>query len=132
MPLAENPPRGQFCLVLGAGGATSVVYICGALRALREVAGIDARQARVIVGTSAGAIVGSDLRLGRSDDEIMGELTAGLPGDGSRDIVPAWRSVPELARRLVGSMWIMSRSSPSGELVTIGLNRGRARSSPAR
>jgi len=48
-------------LVLGAGGVTGDAFHRGVLRALTE-SGWDARTADVIVGTSAGAMVGSSLR----------------------------------------------------------------------
>jgi NTE family protein len=48
-------------LVLGAGGVTGDAFHRGVLRALLE-SGYDARTADVIVGTSAGAMVGAALR----------------------------------------------------------------------
>jgi NTE family protein len=48
-------------LVLGAGGITGDAYHRGVLRAMHE-AGYDARDAEIIVGTSAGAMVGAALR----------------------------------------------------------------------
>jgi NTE family protein len=53
-------------LVLGAGGLTGGAWMCGALGALADVAGWDARRADLVVGTSAGARVGATLRLGIS------------------------------------------------------------------
>ena len=49
-------------LVLGAGGVTGEAFHRGVLQALRDVAGFDARDAEVIVGTSAGSLVGASLR----------------------------------------------------------------------
>ena len=49
-------------IVLGAGGVTGEAFHRGVLTALREVACFDARDAEVIVGTSAGALVGASLR----------------------------------------------------------------------
>jgi NTE family protein len=48
-------------LVLGAGGVTGDAYHRGVLRAMLE-AGYDGRDAEIIVGTSAGAMVGAALR----------------------------------------------------------------------
>jgi NTE family protein len=53
-------------LVLGAGGAAGRAFHVGALAALEEVAGLDAREVEVVVGTSAGSIVGALLRAGLS------------------------------------------------------------------
>ncbi|HEV2891807.1 MAG TPA: patatin-like phospholipase family protein [Frankiaceae bacterium] len=49
-------------LVLGAGGVTGEAFHRGVLWALKEAAGFDARDAEVIVGTSAGSLVGASLR----------------------------------------------------------------------
>ena len=53
-------------LVLGAGGLAGGAWLCGVLDALHDVTGWDARQADLVVGTSAGARVGATLRLGFS------------------------------------------------------------------
>ncbi|HWL37591.1 MAG TPA: patatin-like phospholipase family protein [Frankiaceae bacterium] len=49
-------------LVLGAGGVTGEAFHRGVLAALRDVAGFDARNASIVVGTSAGSLVGASLR----------------------------------------------------------------------
>ena len=51
-------------LVLGAGGTVGQAYHAGALAALEHDLGWDARTADVIVGTSAGSVTGTLLRLG--------------------------------------------------------------------
>jgi NTE family protein len=51
-------------LVLGAGGVTGGAYLAGTLAALENDLGWDARTADVIVGTSAGSLVGALLRSG--------------------------------------------------------------------
>lgn len=56
-----NPDVTRIGLVLGAGGVTGDAFHRGLLRALSEV-GYDARSADVIVGTSAGSMVGAFLR----------------------------------------------------------------------
>jgi NTE family protein len=54
----------QIALVLGAGGVVGGAYLAGALTALEHDLGWDARTADVIVGTSAGALMGALLRAG--------------------------------------------------------------------
>jgi len=54
---------GQIGVVLGAGGIVGAAYHAGVLTALAE-AGFDARDAKVLVGTSAGAGVAATLRAG--------------------------------------------------------------------
>lgn len=56
-----NPSVTTVGLVLGAGGVTGDAFHRGLLRALAE-SGYDARSADVIVGTSAGSMVGAFLR----------------------------------------------------------------------
>jgi NTE family protein len=51
-------------LVLGAGGVTGAAYLAGALAAVENDLGWDARDADAIVGTSAGALIGALLRSG--------------------------------------------------------------------
>jgi NTE family protein len=51
-------------LVLGAGGVTGGAFHAGALAALEEATGWDPRQADVVIGTSAGSVLGASLRAG--------------------------------------------------------------------
>src|SRR5581483_2078953 len=69
-------------LVLGAGGVVGGAYHAGALA---EVAGWDARNADVIVGTSAGSIAGAALRAGLSGpDQLARATNAPLSPEGER------------------------------------------------
>jgi NTE family protein len=51
-------------LVLGAGGVVGQAYQAGVLAALEREVGWDPRDAKVIVGTSAGSVTGAALRVG--------------------------------------------------------------------
>ena len=76
---------GSIGLVLGAGGVVGGSYHAGALAALAEAAGWDARDADVIVGTSAGAIAGASLRAGLSGADQFARSTSGeLSAEGTR------------------------------------------------
>ncbi len=55
---------GEVALVLGAGGFTGQAYHAGVLAALADTAGWDARTADVVVGSSAGSLTGTLIRLG--------------------------------------------------------------------
>ncbi|HZO16597.1 MAG TPA: hypothetical protein VFB62_25150, partial [Polyangiaceae bacterium] len=57
-------------LVLGAGGPVGHAFHAGVVRALHESISWDARDAAVVVGTSAGAQVGALLRAGMSADDV--------------------------------------------------------------
>ncbi len=61
---------GRTGLVLGAGGVVGQAYHAGVLAALQHDRGWDARNADVIVGTSAGSITGALLRSGISAAEL--------------------------------------------------------------
>ncbi len=57
--------------MLGAGGVLGATWTIGALQALQDVAGFDARDADVIVGTSAGSVVGALLGAGVSVGHLV-------------------------------------------------------------
>src|SRR2546430_1216023 len=57
-------------LVLGAGGTVGMAYHAGVLRALREVGGFAAEDADLVVGTSAGSVVGAYLRSGWTTEDF--------------------------------------------------------------
>lgn len=65
---------GGFGLVLGAGGGPGSAFHAGVLAALQEVLGIDARDARVVVGTSAGATDAALLRAGASPHDMFSRM----------------------------------------------------------
>lgn len=58
-----------FALVLGGGGSVGIAWEVGVLSALAD-AGIDPAAADVIVGTSAGSVVGTHIRQGRPIDDL--------------------------------------------------------------
>jgi NTE family protein len=66
-------PRGgrRRGLVLGAGGVLGFAWMAGALRALEDQEGFDARDVEICVGTSAGSILAALLGLGASVDTIL-------------------------------------------------------------
>jgi NTE family protein len=72
--------------VLGAGGVVGQAYHAGVLAALEKECGFDARTADVVVGTSAGAITGTLLRLGVSAGNLAA-WTARAPLTGEEDDV---------------------------------------------
>ena len=56
-------------LVLGGGGVTGIAWELGILKGLAD-AGVDLSHADVVIGTSAGSVVGAQLTCGRSVDEL--------------------------------------------------------------
>ena len=85
-------------LVLGGGGVVGQAYHSGVLAVLQHDFGFDARTAEVIVGTSAGSITGTLLRLGVSAEDLAA-WTVKAPLSGDDDVLRqmAAATVPELA-----------------------------------
>ena len=70
-------------LVLGGGGVVGQAYHAAVLAVLQHDLGYDARTADMIVGTSAGSITGTLLRLGVSPEDLAAwTVKAPLSGDG--------------------------------------------------
>src|SRR5687767_11789274 len=78
-------------VVLGGGGVLGVAYHAGVLAALQHDLGWDARQAEVIVGTSAGSVVGALLRLGAAPTDLAALTFGGAPLDTPAAIVQLLR-----------------------------------------
>src|SRR4051794_37076434 len=72
-------------LVLGAGGVTGGAWLTGALQALVEETGWDPGSADVVVGTSAGAIIGTIVAAGGVPPRFMGAHSAGEVFPGLED-----------------------------------------------
>ena len=56
-------------LVLGGGGVTGVAWEIGILKGLAD-AGVDLTDADVVIGTSAGSVVGAQITSGQSLDAL--------------------------------------------------------------
>lgn len=64
-------------LVLGGGGVVGVAWEIGVLSALSDALGWDPASAEVLVGTSAGSVIGTQLRHGRTIDALVEEQRGG-------------------------------------------------------
>src|SRR3954463_3379794 len=85
-------------LVLGGGGVVGQAYHSGVLAVLQHDFGFDARTADMIVGTSAGSITGTLLRLGVSPEDLAAWTgKAPLSRDDAVLQHPAGTHGPELA-----------------------------------
>lgn len=71
----DEPSR---ALVLGGGGATGIGWLGGIIAALKEH-DIDVREADTMIGTSAGSVVGTHLRLGITHEDAAENLRAREP-----------------------------------------------------
>lgn len=67
-----GPPRApRRGLVLGGGGVLGAAWMVGALTALEERLGVDSRDFEVVVGTSAGSVVGALLGSGVGVPDLL-------------------------------------------------------------
>ncbi len=82
---AHSPSK---ALVLAGGGATGIAWEAGVVAGLRE-SGIDIRDADLMVGTSAGAVVAAHLRLGTPEEQAFDDIRAGRPISDVRQLGPA-------------------------------------------
>ena len=58
-------------LVMGGGGIVGIAWETGVLAGLREACGFDPTSATVIMGSSAGSVIGAQAALGRNLDELV-------------------------------------------------------------
>jgi NTE family protein len=70
-----TPPGPRIGLILGAGGVVGQAYHSGVLAALENDFGWDPRTASLIVGSSAGSVTGTLLRLGVSSADLASYAT---------------------------------------------------------
>jgi NTE family protein len=73
--------------VLGAGGSTGEAYHLGVLTALAAATGWDARSADIVVGTSAGSLVGALLRAGLHPDDLAADVLGRPPSPQGQQLL---------------------------------------------
>jgi NTE family protein len=101
-------------IVLGAGGTVGLAYHAGVLRALHEVAGIEAADADLLIGTSAGSAASAFLRSGYTSSDLWDMALDGMSGGDLTDRRKAlftrnWATPSELMRLGVGSSYALLR-----------------------
>ena len=118
-------------LVLGGGGVVGIAWETGLLKGLRD-AGLDPAAADLIVGTSAGSVVGTQIRAGRSLDDLYAaqfkpddgatERTMGRDIDSLRAIFGLWgraeEMTPELCAR-IGALAVAARTVSETERLAV-------------
>ena len=99
--------------MLGAGGSTGEAYHLGVLTALAAATGWDPRTAEVIVGTSAGSLVGSLMRAGLYPDDLAADVLGQPTSPDGRELLaragPRGRLAP---RNQVGPFWSRRPARP--------------------
>ena len=87
-------------LVLGGGGPVGIGWEIGMIGGLQEE-GVDVTDADVIIGTSAGAVVGTQIASGKTPAELLAEQFAQLDDGTGAAITP---DIPALTA--IGQKWI--------------------------
>lgn len=117
----KSRPDSSVGLVLGAGGVMGGAWLTGALAALAEVTGWDPASADRIVGTSAGAMIGSLLAGGVPPWFMVahsaGEVFDGLLDSSGRPASEADRSAGAIFR--ISRPWIPLPGSPRLALASL-------------
>ena len=103
-------------LVLGGGGLVGLAYHAGVLWALESEAGFSPSSADLVVGTSAGAVIGAYLRTGWTPHDFWEAVHNRHPrqeaigGPDHQAFTPAYGSPFDFVRRGVGSAYVAGRS----------------------
>jgi NTE family protein len=92
-----------------------MAYHAGVLRALEEVGGFRPDDADLIVGTSAGSMMGAMVRSGLTTDDLFRASIGEHPELGHTQArspwAAAWDGPIDAMRRLIGSMYVLQRSA---------------------
>jgi NTE family protein len=131
-PVGQDGPVSEqrTALVLGGGGITGIAWELGLVTGLAD-AGVDLRTADLVVGTSAGSVVGAQLRSGADLPELYGRQLE----------PPAQERVARLGRRTLaryGLAMLLARRDDAafrrrlGRLACAAADRGRTPSEAER
>ncbi len=128
-------------LVLGGGGVTGIAWELGLLAGLAEK-GVDLMSPDVVVGTSAGSVVGAQVLSGTSIEELYAEQLADATGEiGTRMgpgvlarfvIASLWPGDERRGRAYLGHAALAARTVPESKRRTVIESRLRSRAWPAR
>lgn len=101
-------------LVLGGGGVLGAAWMIGALSALADAYDWDPRDAEVVVGTSAGSVVGSMLACGLGVETLVnhqrGIVAPGDPEIGFDPDTAAGGTLPPRPQLRVGSASLLAKT----------------------
>jgi NTE family protein len=111
-------------LVLGAGGVVGQAYHAGVLAVLEHDCGFDARDADVIVGTSAGSVTGTLLRFGVSSSDLAA-WTVKAPLSGTDEFARRMAQMPDPVFAPLRPLELLLRPMrlPSPQMVARALTR---------
>ena len=128
--LLEEELMAGNALVLGGGGVLGVAWEIGLLNGLQEE-GIDVGGADLIVGTSAGSIVGTQIGLGKTllelmaeqrepDDGRIGTLMAGIDPGSTLQLFMRWAGIKEITQAIcaeIGAAALAAKTVSEAEWV---------------
>lgn len=134
-------PTGTRALVLGGGGITGIAWEIGLLAGLAD-AGIDLTTADLVIGTSAGSMVGAQITSGIPMEELYavqlreptGEIRASLGIIKMLRFVvaSAWPGSDQSARARIGRLALAARTGAEAERREVFRKRIGERPWPAR
>lgn len=111
-------------LVLGGGGSIGIAWECGVLKGLAD-GGVVLSNADLLVGTSAGSVVGTQLAFGRTPDELLaaqlvesdGLLEQAMVFDvqAFTSIATRWATAPELDAQERAAIGAMALAAPTAD-----------------
>jgi NTE family protein len=125
---------GGTALVLGGGGVTGIAWELGVLLGLRE-AGLDLTDADIVIGTSAGSVVGAQVRSGMDLADLYARQTSSTPSREKHVELDLEKLAAEFAtaaagvtsaaelRGRVGRLALATATAPEGERVEIIASR---------
>jgi NTE family protein len=127
--VGDHPAVAQRALVLGGGGITGIAWELGVLSGLRAH-GVDLTGADLVVGTSAGSVVGAQIATGVDVDEryaaqladATGEIAARLGrGALARLALAAVLGPrdPQRVRARIGAVALRARTVPQAERIAV-------------
>ncbi len=83
-------------LVLGAGGLLGSAWMTGALHTLSQRLDRPPGELDIVVGTSAGSVLGAALRCGMTVDELLAHQRGATPAEIAPDLVTAAGELPDM------------------------------------
>jgi NTE family protein len=112
-------------LVLGVGGVLGESWLSGVLAGITAASGIDFRECRAFVGTSAGSIVAAYLAAGHSPPAVADRAEADPEREGAeRGLAAAWlrgAGRATLAATLPLAPFLLAAAAPGGALARAAL-----------
>lgn len=111
-------------LVLGGGGSIGIAWECGVLKGLAD-SGVALSNADLIIGTSAGSVVGSQLAFGRTPDQLLASQLVESDGLLERatvfdvqvftSIATRWASATQLDAEERAAIGAMALAAPTAD-----------------